>query len=176
MARLLIFCSANAGIDPSYNEAARKIVRAACAHGHTIVTGGTVKGTMGVIGDEVVAVGGQHVGVVPRFMASIVYPALTRTVWADTMSERQALMREESDMALALPGGIGTLYELIETQVLSKLGKYSGKIYVLNIGGFYEPLKALLSHYVATGMLDPSDKERIHFVESTEQMMEILAK
>lgn len=131
---------------------------------------------MGVIGDEVVAAGGQHVGVVPRFMASIVYPALTRTVWADTMSERQALMREESDVALALPGGIGTLYELIETQVLSKLGKYRGKIYALNIGGFYEPLKDLLSHYVSTGMLKEGDAKRITFVDSVEEMKEILSR
>lgn len=176
MARLLIFCSASAGIDPSYNDAARKIVRAACAYGHSIVTGGTIKGTMGVIGDEVVAVGGQHVGVVPRFMKAIAYPRLTRTVWADTMSDRQAKMREESDLALALPGGIGTLYELIETQVLSKLGKYQGKIYALNIGGFYEPLKSLLAHYVATGMLEASDSARINIVDSVEEMVEILSQ
>lgn len=176
MGRLLIFCSANAGIDPAYNEAARRIVRAACAHGHTIVTGGTVKGTMGVIGDEVVAVGGRHVGVVPRFMKEIAYPRLTRTIWADTMSERQARMREESDIALALPGGIGTLYELVEAQVLSKLGQYKGKLYALNIGGFYEPLKALLAHYVKTGMLDKADFERIVFVDSVEEMIDTLSQ
>lgn len=135
-----------------------------------------MKGTMGVIGDEVVAAGGQHVGVVPRFMKAIAYPGLTRTVWTDSMSERQAKMREESDLALALPGGIGTLYELVETQVLSKLGRYKGKLYALNIGGFYEPLKALLSHYVTTGMLDKTDFERIVFVDSVEEMIAILSE
>ena len=79
------------------------------------------------------------------------------------MSERKEKMREGTSVAVALPGGIGTLDELVETLTLAKLGKYSGRIYALNIGGFYDKLIELLDYYVSTGMLDSGSRELISF-------------
>ena len=107
--KIVIFCSASNDIDPRFNQAARNLVRAACSLGYAIVSGGTVKGTMKVVADEVVACGGTHIGILPRFMTEYHYPALTRTIWTETMAERKEKMREGTNAAIALPGGIGTL-------------------------------------------------------------------
>ena len=91
--KVVIFCSSRqSGIDPKYDSAAKELVRALVERDYTVVSGGTRKGTMGVVSDEVVAAGGRHVGVIPRFMESVVAHELTETVWVDTMSEptRQA--------------------------------------------------------------------------------------
>ena len=86
----MIFCSSSqSGIDPKYDSAAKELVRALVERDYTVVSGGTRKGTMGVVSDEVVAAGGRHVGVIPRFMESVVARELTETVWVDTMSERK---------------------------------------------------------------------------------------
>ena len=169
--KLVIFCSASYDIDPIYNQAAREVVRAACLQGYTIVSGGAVKGTMGVVADEVKAVGGRHIGVLPHFMAKFKYPDLDELIWTDTMAERKHLMRDGADVAIALPGGIGTLDELIETQVLAKLGRYNGKIYALNLNGFYNPLKKLFDHYTETEMLTPEDKGLVVFTDSVEELV-----
>ena len=87
------------------------------------------------------------------------------------MSERKEAMRAGTCAAIALPGGIGTLDELIETHVLAKLGKYEGKLYALNLDGFYEPLKQLMDHYVATGMMTPRDRDLLQFPDSVEELM-----
>ncbi|MBO4670888.1 MAG: TIGR00730 family Rossman fold protein [Bacteroidales bacterium] len=172
--RVLFFCSAVEDIAPEYNEAARQIVRAACARGYEIVSGGTVKGTMDVVCAEAAACGAFVRGVLPRFMEPLVSPYLTETVWTDTMSARKEAMREGVDIAIALPGGIGTLDELFETMVLSKLGCFDGRIAALNIGGFYDSLVALLDHLVATNMLSAADKARLQIVSTVEELEALL--
>lgn len=169
--KIVIYCSASYDIDQKYNQAAREVTRAACSLGYTIVSGGAVKGTMGAVGDEVARCGGRHIGVLPRFMEQFKFPGLTRVVWTDTMAERKEKMREGTCAAIALPGGIGTLDELIGTLTLAKLGKYEGKIYALNLGGFYNPLMALLDHYVETGMLDRRSRELIEFPDTVEELV-----
>ena len=172
--KAVVFCSASYDIDPKYNEAAREVVRALHAYGWTLVSGGSFRGTMGVIADEMERLGGDHIGVLPRFMKGLEYPHLTELVWTDTMAERKERMREGTSAVIALPGGIGTLDELIESHVLVKLGRYDGKLLVLNVGGFFDPFKALLDHYEATGMLTPADRALIHFADTVPELAEHL--
>ena len=169
--KIVIFCSACYGIDEKYNQAAREAVRAACSLGYTIVSGGSIRGTMGAVAEEVVNCGGRHIGVLPRFMEKFKFPGLDELIWTDTMAERKERMREGTCAAIALPGGIGTLDELIETLTLAKLEKYSGKVLALNLDGFYEPLKSLLDHYVATGMLAPRDRALIEFPDTVAELV-----
>ncbi len=169
--RVVFYCSASYDIDSRYNQAAREVVRAACSLGYTVVSGGAIKGTMGAIGDEVARCGGRHIGVLPRFMEQYKFPGLSEIIWTDTMDERKELLREGTCAVIALPGGIGTLDELIGTLTLAKLKKYSGKIYALNLDGFYNPLKSLLDHYVATGMLDAPSKELMEFPDTIEELV-----
>ena len=171
---VLFYCSANEAIAPQYNDAARKAVRAAAARGYRIVSGGTVKGTMRVVSEEALACGAYTKGVVPRFMEALVYPGLTETVWTDSMSERKSAMLEGVDLAVALPGGIGTMDELFGTMVLVKLGQYHGRVAALNIDGFFDPLAALLDHFVATGMLMPEERDILKMPRTVEELEELL--
>ena len=172
--KIAVFCSASFEIDPRYNKVAREFVRAASLCGYGIVSGGTIKGTMGEISDELHACGGYHLGVIPRFMKEYVYPDLSEVIWTDTMAERKTLLREGTDAVIALPGGVGTLDELIETAALVHLKQYFGKMYVLNHEGFYEPLKVLLDHYVSTGMMPQTTRDKIIFADTVEQLLEKL--
>ena len=172
--KIAVFCSASFEIDPKYNKVAREFVRAASLRGYGIVTGGTIQGTMGEISDELHACGGYHLGVIPRFMKEYVYPDLSEVIWTDTMAERKTLLREGTCAVVALPGGVGTLDELIETVALVHLKQYFGKMYVLNYEGFYEPLRALLDHYVATGMMPQATRDKIVFADTAEQLLEKL--
>ena len=171
MKKIVIFCSASNDIAPEYNAAAGQFVRAAVGKGFAIVSGGTVKGTMGVVSDTVAECGGCHIGIIPRFMNEYVYGSLSEVVWTDTMSERKEKMREGTCAAIALPGGIGTLDEVIGTLTLAKLDKYDGKIYALNLDGFYNPLKDLLDHYVKTGMLDARSRGLIEFPDTVAELV-----
>ena len=172
--KVVIFCSASYDIEPKFNQAAREVVRAACSLGYTIVSGGAVKGTMGVVADETAACGGFHVGVLPRFMSVYHHPALNETIWTDTMSARKEKMREGTCAAIALPGGIGTLDELVETLTLAKLDIYKGRVIAFNLDGFFDPFIALLDHYVRTGMLDPGSRDLVSFPSSVAELTELL--
>lgn len=175
MKSVAVFCSSYKDIDPKYNEAARKVIKGLCEKSYTVVSGGTVKGTMGVISDEVVKCGGKHIGILPKFMKGLEYPNMTKTIWTDTMAERKELMREYgSDATIALPGGVGTLDELIETLTLAKLDRYHGKILVLNCDGFYNPLKDMLDYLVDTSMFDSPSRAKIKFLDSAEDLLKLV--
>ena len=174
--KIAVFCSASFEIDPKYNKVAREFVRAASLCGYGIVSGGTVKGTMGVISDEILACGGYHLGVIPRFMKEYVYPDLSEVIWTDTMAERKILLRKDTSAVVALPGGIGTLDEIMDTFACIHLKQFDGRIFVLNHEGFYEPLRALLQHYVDERMLSQETMDKIGFADTVEQLIEMLQK
>ena len=174
MKKIAVFCSARKEIDPEYNKVAREFVRAASLRGYGIVSGGTIKGTMGEISDELRACGGYHLGVIPHFMEEYVYPDLSEVIWTDTMAERKTLLRKDTCAVVALPGGIGTLDELIETFALVHLKQHEGKMFVLNHGGFYEPLRVLLNHYVKAGMMSEETCSMMVFAETVEEILDDL--
>ena len=167
--KAVVFCSASFDIDEKYNDLARDVVRTLYGCGYGMVSGGTVKGTMKVIADEARRLGMEHVGIVPVFMKGVEYSDASELIWTETMAERKEAMRAGTCLAVALPGGIGTLDELIETLTLAKIGRYPGKVVAVNYEGFYEPLKVLLDHYVATGMLDAPSRELIYFPTTVEE-------
>ena len=140
MKQVVFFCSASSTIDPKYNAAAREAVRALHALGYGVVSGGGARGTMGAITDESVRVGGHHTAVLPEFMRGLENPDVAQVVFTPDMSSRKRRMRENTCAAVALPGGIGTLDELMEIHTLRKLGQYEGQIYALNLDGFFDQI------------------------------------
>ena len=169
---VVIFCASSSTIDPKYNEAARQVVAGLHALGYDIVSGGGARGTMGAITGESVRLGGRHVAVLPRFMQGLEHPHVSEVVWTETMADRKERMREGTCAAIALPGGIGTLDELMETHTLRKLGKYKGEVFALNLDGFYNPLKDLLEHFVQTNMTAREDVDLLRFPETVQQLLE----
>jgi len=169
--RVCIFCAASVKIDEKYNDAAREVVRARHALNYTVVSGGGKIGTMGAITDESIKVGGHHVAVLPLFMKGLENPGLQDVVWTETMADRKEKMREGTCAAIALPGGIGTIDEFIETHTLRKLHKYEGELFALNLDGFYDPYIALLDHFVETGTLEAVDRDLVHFPRTVAELI-----
>ncbi len=174
--KIAVYCSASFEIDPKFNKVAREFVRAASLRGYGIVTGGTVKGTMGEVSDELHACGGYHLGVIPRFMEQYVYPDLSEVIWTDTMSERKTLLRKDTCAVVALPGGVGTLDEVIEVLALVHLKQYFGRIFLLNHDGFYEPLRRLLQHYVDMKMMSEATMAKVVFADTPQDIIDALEK
>ena len=173
---VVVFCSASNDIDPKYNRAARDTVRALCDLGYGIVSGGSFRGTMGYVSDAVAEKRGWHKGVLPLFMQGLQYKALDQLVWTETMAQRKEEMRLGTVAAVILPGGIGTMDEFFETFTLLKLGRYKGRILALDLDGFYEPLKALLDHMVAEGMLEVDARSMVTFHPTPEALAEAMGK
>ena len=173
--RAVFFCSASSGIDPKYNQAAQNVVRAACLAGYTIVSGGSWRGTMGAVCDAARECGAPNEGVLPEFMPGLEYAHLTKLDWTPDMASRKALMRKDADFAIALPGGIGTMDEMFETATLKKVGKFHGRVIIYNAFGYYEPLKALIAHFVKEGTLPPEDAAEMEFIDSEQEMLALFA-
>ena len=170
----MFFCSAS-DIDPKYIEAARRVVRATCLKGYAIVSGGATKGLMKVVADEATACGARNIGILPRFMEEFSHPDLSHMVWTDTMSQRKDLMRFYGpDLAVALPGGIGTLDEFFETYTLAKLGKYGGKVVLFNCYGFYDGVRDLMDKLVSENMLDRGTRGMLHMPSTLEEYEALL--
>lgn len=172
--KAVFYCSSYYGIDPKFNQAARDTVRAACLAGYDIVSGGTIKGSMADVVEEAHRCGAKSYGILPRFMAGLEHPLLDSIEWVDSMSERKDKMREGTSVAIALPGGIGTLDELAETFCLSKLNVYTGKVIAYNLDGFYDPFIKLLDHYVQTGMLDEDTRKKIYFPSTVQELEQLI--
>lgn len=171
MEKIAVFCSASRECPAEYNLCAEKVIEGLCGKGYGIVSGGTRLGTMNVVSETVVKCGGFHKGVLPRFMEGVAFQGLSELVWTDTMSERKEEMRRDTIATIALPGGIGTLDELIETHVLKKLRCYGGRVIVLNLDGFFQPFLSLLDHYVQTGMLTPQDRRLVEVYATAEDLL-----
>ena len=169
--KVAIFCAASVKIDEKYNDAAREAVRALHALGYAVVSGGGKVGTMGAITAESVKVGGRHIAVLPRFMKGLENPAIREVVWTETMAERKEKMREGTCAAIALPGGIGTIDELIETHTLRKLHKYEGELFALNLDGYWNPYIDLLDYLVETGALEAEDRDLMHFPRTVKELI-----
>lgn len=158
------------GISPVYAAAARQLAAAMVADNIGLVYGGGNVGLMGVIADEVLRLGGEATGVIPKALMDkeVGHLDLTRLHIVKDMHERKAMMAELSDGFVAMPGGIGTLEELFEVFTWSQLGFHEKPIGLLNVDGFYDGLLAFLQHVVAQGFLRQAQASLlIHDTEAT---------
>jgi uncharacterized protein (TIGR00730 family) len=148
-----VYCGSSFGTDPAYLEATQTLARTFAKQGLRVVYGGAAVGLMGALADAALEAGGDVVGVIPRQLVDreIAHKGLTELHVVSTMHERKALMAELSDAFVALPGGIGTLEELIEVFTWSQLGLHSKPLGVLNVNGYYDGLGAFLDHAVEQG-------------------------
>lgn len=133
-------------LDAVYHEAARQLALEAVAHNLTVITGGGTQGMMGTVNDTVIAAGGRAVGIIPRFMVDKGWghKGLWATEVTDGMHTRKALMAELSDGVIALPGGVGTLDELMEIITWRQLGLFNGNVVILNVNGYWDDLLKML--------------------------------
>lgn len=155
MNSIAVFCGSNFGHMPEYLQLTKILATELVNRNIRLIYGGGAVGLMGAIADEVLHLGGEAIGVLPEKLAGaeIAHKALTELHVVKTMHERKALMAELSDAFIALPGGIGTLEEIIEVFTWTQLGFHQKPCGLLNINGFYDKLNSFLLDMSKNGFL-----------------------
>jgi uncharacterized protein (TIGR00730 family) len=153
-----VYCGSGPGTNPRFVEAAKAFGKILAESGIRLVYGGGSIGLMGAVATSVLDHGGTVTGIIPDFLTTR-ENALKRVqelIVTPDMHERKRLMFEHSDAFVALPGGVGTLEELVEQLTWQQLGRHSKPVLLANIESFWEPLLALLAHMRATQFIRPS--------------------
>ncbi len=155
MKSLCVYCGSRFGGNPAHKAAALALGRGAAARGWRIVYGGGKLGLMGAAAGAARDAGGAVFGVIPDFLVEMegVLEGVDHKI-VDTMHERKMLMFEEADAIVTLPGGIGTLEEVVETVSWARLQLHRKPIILVNVEGYWTPLKAIFDHMVAEGFAD----------------------
>ena len=145
---ICVYCASGPGNNPAYVQAATRFGRILAENGIRLVYGGGSVGLMGALAESVLDHGGQVTGVIPDFLVNREH-MLTRVqerIVTRDMHERKRVMFERADAFVALPGGVGTLEELVEQMTWAQLGRHKKPILIVNVDGFWDPLCALLDH------------------------------
>lgn len=164
---ICVFCGSSTGVNPAYAEQAAAVGKLLAEREIGLVYGGASVGIMGVVADAVLAAGGEAIGVIPKQLMSVEvgHSGLTELHVTEDMHERKAKMAELSDAFLGLPGGVGTLEELAEVWTWAQLGLHGKPIGLLDVAGFFRPLRDFVDHLVTEGFLRPQHRDMV-FVDS----------
>ncbi|MDB5372194.1 MAG: lysine decarboxylase family protein [Belnapia sp.] len=155
-----VFCGSRHGADPAHAEAARALGAGLAAAGLTLVYGGGGVGLMGVVAEAAIAAGGRVHGVIPEFLTRVerVYPAVAKLEITTGMHSRKTRMFDLSDAFVAIPGGLGTIDELVEIITWRQLGLHDKPIIVLDAAGWAQPFVALVEALIAGGFVAPDSR------------------
>ena len=161
VARVCVYCASSRQSDPAYRDAAARLGTLLANAGITIVYGGGAVGSMGALADAALAAGGRVTGVLPRFMHDLEWghTGLTELRVVNDIHERKRLMIEEVDALVALPGGCGTLEELLEAITWKRLGLCVHPIVLVNVRNFFDPIIAQLNRCVDERFMDERHRE-----------------
>jgi uncharacterized protein (TIGR00730 family) len=157
---ICVYCGSSPGTDPAFVEAARDFGKILAHSGIRLVWGGGSVGLMGAIASSVIEHGGAAIGIIPEFLTAKERPrrlAQEQIITRD-MHERKSTMFDRADAFVALPGGIGTLEELVEQMTWAQLGRHKKPILIANINGFWDPLLSLLAHMRVAGLVPPPSR------------------
>lgn len=170
---ITVYCASSERIAPEHFEAARSLGRAIAAAGVPLIDGAGRIGLMGAVNDACLAAGGRAVGVIPAFMVErgLQHDGLTELHVVPTMHERKARMAAMARGVVALPGGMGTFEELTEIMTWQKLGLFSGRVALLNVGGYYDPMLAMFDRAAADGFLDASFRDSFLATDSVDEAL-----
>lgn len=176
MKRVAIYCGSRPGNDAKYAQAAHELASWLAAQGIGIVYGGSITGLMGIVADSALAAGGEVIGVIPDWLnkREVGHPGLTELHHVAGMHERKAMMAELADAFIALPGGVGTLDELIEIWCWAGMGSHSKPCLCYDVDGYWQPLFDLLRHVHSEGFAHGN--EEILRVTDTTQLAAVLGQ
>lgn len=171
-----VYSASSTQIDPVYFEAAQELGALMAARGIRLINGAGGIGLMSAIADAVLSAGGEVTGVIPRFMVEQGWHhrGLTELIEVDGMHRRKQLMAELSDGVIALPGGCGTLEELLEIITWKQLGLYLNPIVILNIKGYYDALLAQLEHAIDERFMRTLHADIWHVAHTPAEALELL--
>ena len=171
-----LFCSAKEDLPPAARRLAEELGEACARAGLRLVYGGSGRGLMGVAARAAVGAGGEVLGIMPRHLMRPEHaaPELGTLVIVETLAERKQKMTEASDLFVAIPGGIGTLNELIEMLTLNDLGLQAKPVILCATDGFWDPFSTLIERFEAYGVLRPSIAKFLSYASSVAATMRLV--
>jgi uncharacterized protein (TIGR00730 family) len=166
--KVCVFCGSSLGVRPEFRAEAATLGRLLGEAGLGLVYGGAQVGLMGALADAALAHGSKVTGVIPRALAGVevAHQGLSRLVLVETMHERKALMAQEADAFVALPGGFGTLDEFFEILTWAQLGIHTKPCLLVNTTGYYDQLLGFLGVAIDQGFLKPENRGYIHVAQN----------
>jgi uncharacterized protein (TIGR00730 family) len=173
---ILVFCASSRSCDPIYHEVAARLGRILARASMTIVYGGGAEGSMGALADAALAAGGEVVGIQPRFMRELEWShgRLTALHVVEDMQERKRRMLACADAVVALPGGSGTLEELLEAITAKRLGMFLKPIILVNQLSFFDPCVRMLERCIEERFMDARHREMWQIVDEPEQVLDAI--
>lgn len=173
---ICVYCGSSTGRGETYVEAGRTLGRSIAGAGLRLVYGGGTRGIMGAVAHGTIEAGGKVTGIIPRFLINkeatqTALGNLDDLIVTEDMHTRKHTMFEKSDAFVALPGGIGTLEEVVEIMTWAQLGRHRKPIAFVNIGGFWNPMLALLEHMRAEGFVHTGHLVQPLVVETAEAVV-----
>ena len=176
-ARIAVYCAGSAKTSRTYLEGAERLAKAFNDFGAELVFGGGKTGLMGHLATQMIAKGCVVHGVMPRFLKDIEmnHPHVEDFIFVDSMAERKYLLMKDTEGLVALPGGCGTLEELLEAITLKRLGKYIKPIVIVNQNGFYDSLLMMLERMVIEDFMRPEHRNIWSVVKEPEEALYAIA-
>lgn len=174
-----VYCGSSPGRAPHYLEDGRALGGFIAQAGLRLIYGGGTRGIMGAVSSAAIEAGGKVTGIIPRFLLSKEaadgqHGGLDELLVVDTMHTRKHMMFEKSDAFIAMPGGIGTVEEIIEIMTWAQLGHHGKPMIFANLNGFWNPMRDLLDHMAAEGFVHTAHKVRPLFIETVAQIVPAL--
>lgn len=175
---LCVYCGSSNRGPKSHKQAARKLGRLMAKQGIRLVYGGGRVGVMGTLADAVLEAGGEVTGIIPRFLDEyeIGHRDVTQFEVVGSMHERKARMAQLSDGFVVLPGGLGTLDETFEIVTWKQLQLHDRPIVVVDLGGYWQPLRGLVDAIVAGGYARPENAALLRYVDTIDEVLPALAE
>jgi uncharacterized protein (TIGR00730 family) len=171
-----VYCGSSAGTEPAFGEAAGQFGKILAENGVRLVYGGGSVGLMGILANAVLAHGGKATGIIPDFLTQRERPRRfgQELIVTRDMHERKSTMFDRADAFVALPGGIGTLEELVEQLTWAQLGRHHKPILIANINGYWDPLLTLVAHMRERAFVPESLSVKFLVAERVEDILPIL--
>jgi uncharacterized protein (TIGR00730 family) len=171
-----VYCGSADDVDPAYVAAAARLGKLLAQQGMRLVYGGGSNGLMGAVASAVIEHGGSVTGIIPEFLKNreLMLKSAQDLVVVPDMHTRKRLMFERADAFIALPGGIGTLEELVEQLTWVQLERHTKPVLIADIGGFWRPLLSLLAHMREHGFIRPQFEVRYLVAERIDDIIPML--
>ena len=176
IASVCVYSASSTKIDPVYFDTAYELGTLLGQQHIRLINGAGNMGLMSAVSDAVLAAGGEVTGVIPRFMVEQGWhhTGLTRLVEVESMHERKKMMADLSDAVIALPGGCGTLEELLEIITWKQLGLYLNPVVILNVKGYFDPLLAMLQRAVEENFMRTQHGSIWHVAKTVREAVELV--
>jgi uncharacterized protein (TIGR00730 family) len=175
--RVCVYCGSSTGTRPRFAQVADQVGRLLARRGIGVVYGGASVGLMGLVADGALAEGGEVVGVIPGklFTEEVAHDGLSELHVVGSMHERKALMSQLADAFIALPGGFGTIEEVIEAVTWTQLGIHAKPVGLLDVDGYFDHLVAFLDRAVEDGLLKAPSRDLLCRDDDPDRLLERLA-